>query len=495
MLPMTSNRRPFGLIDALKRKSKNRELAPFLVSLFGAGFLFSVSYLFGSRAEEARLLLGFALIPNLYLLTKNVISPKEGTLGIMAVLYCTQFLIVPGLFQAAVGYFPFYNMSYSDHSLIGAAFIILLFSLSFTLFYVFPFAKRRKSEDTVEALNSGRLLFIFGAFLVLGLAIFALLRPATFLTRIGDNSYDDLSPATLLEMALGRVSGFQVLALSLILLIRARAFDAKVVCWLLASVGAAIFMLLNFPLNVTRFLLFGWLIALGFLWVNSKKAAVKGVFCLLLVVGTCSVFPLISNLSRGGLDAELLNPAAYLTTSGDVDGFQSSANIFEMVESNGAGLGKHLLSAVLFFVPRSVWPDKSFPTGVEAARFRGYNFTNISAPLPSELYSDFGLIGVVIGAAFFGFGFQWVEHWLEESNKGEFGPRRLVVGTMAGFTIILFRGPILGIIGPVAVAIGTAVLVYRVISYRKRIRGRRRMSPTALVESNASLMKSRIGHG
>lgn len=59
-------------------------------------------------------------------------------------------------------------------------------------------------------------------------------------------------------------------------------------------------------------------------------------------------------------------------------------------------LGKNLISAFLFFIPRKLWSGKSEATGSIVVRFLGSNQSNVSTPLIAEYYAAFGILGLII---------------------------------------------------------------------------------------------------
>ena len=69
------------------------------------------------------------------------------------------------------------------------------------------------------------------------------------------------------------------------------------------------------------------------------------------------------------------------------------------VEEFGISWGNQLLGAILFFVPRSIWPSKPLGTGHTAiVALDQHYFSNVSAPLIAEGYVNFGIVGVVLFA-------------------------------------------------------------------------------------------------
>jgi hypothetical protein len=84
------------------------------------------------------------------------------------------------------------------------------------------------------------------------------------------------------------------------------------------------------------------------------------------------------------------------------DAWASFLGIVDYVNNNGFQYGGQLLSALFFFVPRSMWPDKAVASGELLGVHLSQNywlwFTNISSAFPAEGYIDFGVIGVLLYA-------------------------------------------------------------------------------------------------
>lgn len=71
----------------------------------------------------------------------------------------------------------------------------------------------------------------------------------------------------------------------------------------------------------------------------------------------------------------------------------------EFVQTEGLQLGRQLLGALLFFMPRGLWADKPVSSGQLLGDYlverHGLWFTNISFPFPAEGFVDFGIVGVI----------------------------------------------------------------------------------------------------
>lgn len=145
-------------------------------------------------------------------------------------------------------------------------------------------------------------------------------------------------------------------------------------------------------------------------------------------------FPLIAAITH--TDAtflELLKKPSLLTAETNKGGgiisafntlnYDAFANIMatlEYVQSSGFSMGYQALSAFLFFVPRGLWESKPISTGELVGDYliEQYDFTysNLSNPLVSEGYINFGIMGVIIGALSLAFITVYFMKWLKSPN-------------------------------------------------------------------------------
>ena len=59
-------------------------------------------------------------------------------------------------------------------------------------------------------------------------------------------------------------------------------------------------------------------------------------------------------------------------------------NIVKYVHFEGYTYGYQVLGLFTFWIPREIWLGKPLASGVIAASFLGYSFTNVSSPLWAE---------------------------------------------------------------------------------------------------------------
>lgn len=160
------------------------------------------------------------------------------------------------------------------------------------------------------------------------------------------------------------------------------------------------------------------------------------------LVGMLTLFPL-ADLFRHTTDstAEVEGPVQSLT-SGDFDAFMQLTNTLQYVNVKGLSWGDQLLGVLLFWVPRAVWPGKPLDTGVELAEYMGYRFTNLSSPIWSELFINFGWVGTIAGMGLLGYFFRrWDTRTDLYLRTSRIPP--VIVCAVAFYLLIVLRGSLL----------------------------------------------------
>lgn len=114
-----------------------------------------------------------------------------------------------------------------------------------------------------------------------------------------------------------------------------------------------------------------------------------------LLSGVLLVFPIL-NVFRSQ-DARLNRSSFYLDfLSGDYDAFAQLVNAAEYKDQIGSLFTNQFLGPLLFFVPRQSWAEKPLDTGILLANFKGYSFSNLSAPLWAEFLISFSIGGLLV---------------------------------------------------------------------------------------------------
>ncbi len=252
----------------------------------------------------------------------------------------------------------------------------------------------------------------------------------------------ELTPQTLAVLYLPRMLMFVTTCVS------AKCVAERPTGWRIVNLAIAlsITLFVDNPFVIPRFDLFAFALIALVLFAPSFSAVGKTALIAGGVGAVTTLFPYVDFLRRGdSVGGFVYDPMGYYTTNGDFDGLQSIVNIVEAVEVKGFCFGFQLLGATLSFIPRTLWESKPYSTGQAAAQFVGYDFTNISAPLPGELFIDFGWPGVAILAALVGWTVRNIDEHLAVAKMRNNFASLLMYGGIVGFSTIVFRGSLLAI--------------------------------------------------
>jgi hypothetical protein len=252
----------------------------------------------------------------------------------------------------------------------------------------------------------------------------------------------------------GILPGALALASVYLLLLRWRQGHRPSLLVLLA--GASLLFLYSNPFANTRYIAVTALVAPLLVVLRPRTVRSMAIVAAALVVGVLGIYPLANAFRAPDAQAKTTALADI-----DFDGFQQLVNTRQYVEDQGHTWGHHLGSAVLYAVPRRVWPDKAVPASIPVAENRGYRFTNLSLPLPGEFYLEFGIFGAA--AAMFLWGRCWRrldEAWAVNTDTAAGG----IVGYLSVAQLGLLRGPV----GAMVPIYATTVLLLVIALWRAR---------------------------
>lgn len=358
------------------------------------------------------------------------------------IVFCYLFFVLAPIIQAGVlqplenGAFD-HNFPFSETLFIKTNGLITLFHIIFFLFYVaikgYIRTKKTKvisySPSYINGLKDIIIIIIFSVlFIIIG---FPFLRDEYVLHNwnISDYSpgYQLIFKKTLFTLPLAGI------VISKFLFDTKKKFSQA---WLF---NLSLLVLLLLLLLITKNPLVEKRNALGpvyllLLYLFYPKILNSNVKTCLLLFGAMIIgFPIIqvfTHIEFGGL--ELLSDPTLITSAFDRDDFNRGymslnydafCNIgvaIEIVEQQGLSYGYQLLSAFLFFIPRTLWVSKPESSGLiigdHIIEEYGYNFGNLSNPLVSEGYMNFGLLGVVIMAIALAASCVYFLTWLNSSD-------------------------------------------------------------------------------
>ena len=217
--------------------------------------------------------------------------------------------------------------------------------------------------------------------------------------------------------------------------------DAKRPSLMLWLTGILLFVIVN-PVSNPRYIsgtvLLAALAGLG-LFSSLRRFRLVAVGAIAVMV---FIFPLADAFRWSGQADLGSGNVSDSLASGDFDAFAQIINTVDYVHANGITWGEQGSGALLFWVPRRLWPDKPIDTGPLVAQFRGYEYTNLSAPLFAELFINGGWAVLVIGMFLLGW---WLRRW---DDASDLVMRRngvpSVIATIAPFyMLIMLRGSLL----------------------------------------------------
>lgn len=229
--------------------------------------------------------------------------------------------------------------------------------------------------------------------------------------------------------------------------------------WCAAALALALSAIAANPVNTARQVL---LIGLLPLFIHGFGRSRRWLLAGVIFAAIAGLGPVLNLVSRGSFWGESLSTFPY---SQDFDAMFVVAGILERVPEPDLGLGRYLLSAFSFFLPRSLkmFPDFD-PLGWPGI-LGNFSQSNLSLPPFTTAYFDFGLLGPLMLGFVVSAGFRMVDKAID--------PRRAVSGAYLCALVLLaayvpfMRGPILGW-GAFAASGLIAALVAGILSARAR---------------------------
>jgi hypothetical protein len=157
-------------------------------------------------------------------------------------------------------------------------------------------------------------------------------------------------------------------------------------------------------------------------------------------------------------DVTVVSLTEQFTENGDYDAFQQVQTGIDYAREHGFS-PEGVIGPPLFMVPRSVWHGKPDDTGIALARYAGYDFLNLSAPLWIESYLWAGppavaVVFCLLGAA--GRRVDDVRHRLRD-RPGTLAV--LLVPAFAFYQLVFLRGSLLGIAGPLVLLLTVPLFI------------------------------------
>ncbi len=128
------------------------------------------------------------------------------------------------------------------------------------------------------------------------------------------------------------------------------------------------------------------------LLVFNKFFRRKNSFALLMLLAYFFVLPFMDNFRYFNGKISWNFSFDYFNTMN----FDAGQNFMFAIKNNVITWGRQLLGVLLFFVPRSIWPNKPIGSGAYLASTQPGSFSNIAFPFFGEGYINFGYLGTFI---------------------------------------------------------------------------------------------------
>jgi hypothetical protein len=433
---------------------------------------FAVTLGWGNDNLLARGILSYAMAIFIFILLDSALDRRASIFMVVFSYYNIGLFIFPGMLHCAQGYFPFFELAYAPGAVLDVSMLIAVYSTS----VVAGFLVRRQTtkfapiDSTLvsSSLSDTKIIVWSMASIIISVICIAALGIQVFLTRRADLDLVvvDQNPLSQILNVLPQILSFCSAA---IVIERAVSRRNPFIIMLSFPLVILAFVVSN-PLTVARFWLFGMVLIIIYASRIIVSVSHKLIFVATAVIFQILILPLEDSMARGVAGSQFIfNPLGYISSSGDFDGLQSSLNVYLLTEKEGLSYGYRFLGAALTFVPRNVWPAKPYATGQAAAESMGLSFSNLSAPIPAEIYVNFGIIGVIAIPFVIGYIGKMFDRAAQRAILIK-APMtiRLLYGGVIGFVVIISRGSLLAIMSPVYLYFGVVAFWYNCHSRRYR---------------------------
>ena len=464
--------------DVISQSSQSRT-SQIMALLAAAMCFFAVGYVYfsGSNSALAGFLLLMAAIIYSSMFSWLLLNKNFRPMSTFSLVYLLFGFCIPGLYQVRTGLYFWPSTAISADLEQSAAMIVFISSLAFVLGYVLSVRRTPKeiapAQTRLNLSNWARAALLASAVSIM-VTLYALqkLGPIPFFApREVAEIYFRTNGISLSQIGLTKTiaQGFAIgsLCLSLFVFFRVRMRTLTTCLAMLVAISSNV--IANFPLAIARFYLLAILIIIALFVFRKTTEKFHRLFTISIPLLLFFVFPTLGKFNRYkevNFSFSDISPTEYLS-HGDLDGFQSMMNAVYMVQVEGLNFGKSLLSAIFFFVPRSIWEGKAQPTGAAAAEVANYHYLNISMPLPGEFYVDGGYFFAALGMFIVGYMVAKIDRLASFQDSKT--PYAIIA---IAFAAIILRGSLLGVIAASACSLGLVALSLTVARVRLR-KGRR----------------------
>ncbi|WP_455354772.1 hypothetical protein [Streptomyces sp. SYSU K217416] len=229
--------------------------------------------------------------------------------------------------------------------------------------------------------------------------------------------------------------------------------------WMLLPLLLALNVVVNNPISRPRF--WAGTVLLTLLFASSRMCRPRAfrIAAATLMATVLLVFPYSDYFRYDEREAvTVVSLAEQFTTNMDYDAYQQMQTGVDYAQDTGFSPSS-ALGPVLFMVPRSAWPDKPQAGGIQIAQFAGYDFHNLSAPLWIESYLWAGFPSVIVVFCLLGAVGRRTDDIRHRIRDGHATLAALLVPAFAMYQLILLRGSLMGIVGPLFLLVTIPFLI------------------------------------
>ena len=222
----------------------------------------------------------------------------------------------------------------------------------------------------------------------------------------------------------------------------------------------ALVLIFNSPFSMPRYQAGALYLALALIYFDLffRPFIFGGIFIFALLF----VFPFLDKFRNFDSENFEFGLSMVFLNEGHFDSYN---NFVLVVQHSIVTGGTQLASAILFFVPRSLWPQKAIGSGGFMADQVGLAFSNISMPFLAEGYINFGFAGVVLFAFVVSALFVKVDNMFWYSSNPHF--LRPVYYLLIGMVFFMMRGDFMSSYAYSVAMVGCYVAVYKLLYLRK----------------------------
>ncbi len=333
----------------------------------------------------------------LFLFIREV-KKRAYSLIMMQWLFCIFFFALAPLIQYIVGYFPWISTR-PDEILIRANLLLTAWTIAVQIgIYLGKYRKRHYGRYIYRPwTNFSKLLPILTFFCFFNLAFRIItIGPTNMLLRETNKSVQMASNGSLSLFILNTIQAlvYFTTALSLV----KYRLQHKTIIWALLNCTFLLFS--YFPTGMARFVVA--VLYLGAILTYFTNFRKNRFFILLFIASFIIILPFFSafrttanSFNIGLIMRNVLVNLIENWLKLDYDAYTLFSLTLEYVDEFGIGKGIHILSDLLFWVPRSLWSGKAYSGSYEIAHAR-HLFDNLSFPFPALGYMDGGFLGLFI---------------------------------------------------------------------------------------------------